>query len=270
MAEDLADFLFEVASPERLVILSRLSRGALSHTELARGLKRSASETSRHLQRLAAAGLITKDSNRRYRLTATARVFNAGIGLLEFLVANREFFRSHDVAGLDPRFLSRIGELGKGTFTSGEYGTVSVQENALREAQARVWMISEERLDRFLPTLRECAREGTDVRILCAGGSTERTRRLIDPIEPGFPMQIVGDLGLFLIVVDDRAGICFPQIDGPVDRSTMISVHDPAGLRWAEDLFLECWTRAGPSYNPRVASASALPRIPRAPSKPRD
>lgn len=259
--EGLADLLFEVASPERLVILSRLSRGARSHTELARGLKRSGSETTRHLQRLAAAGLVVKGAGRRYELTTTARVFTAGLGLFEFLVANRDFLLAHDMAGLDSRFLSRLGELGKGTFTFGQYGTVAVQECALREARSRVWIITDEGTEQFLPSVRERASHGIDVRIAGPRVSGERARRLFDASDPDSSSRILDAPGIFLLVVDDRAGICFPLVGGRVDRSAMLVVDDPAGVRWAEDLFLDSWSRARSTRNVllpgRLASAPA-------------
>lgn len=255
--EDLANFLFEVASPERLVILSRLSKGGRTHTELVRGLKRSGSETTRHLQRLSAAGLVTKDEHRRFELTSTARAFNAGLGLFEFLVANRDFLVDHDLSGLDARFLSRLGELGKGTFTYGEYGTVAVQESALREARVRVWMITDESTDQILPTLRERAAHGTDVRIVGPGSTDERRSSALDTdAEEDGGLRAVSSPRVFLLVVDDRAGICFPLTDGTMDRSTMLTLHDSIGLRWAEDLFLDQWSQAASSRDLPMPSLS--------------
>lgn len=260
--EDLADFLFEVASPERLVILSRLSRGARSHTELARGLKRSGSETTRHLQRLAAAGLVTRGPCRKFELTTSARVFNAGLGLFEFLVANKEFLRTHDLGGLDPRFLARLGEVGGGTFTYGQYGTIAVQETAVRESRARAWIVTEEPIDPFLPTLRERALKGTDVRIAAAGGSAERIHRFFAELSSVSPLRVLNAPGLLLMVVDDRAGVSFPLSDGTVDRSTMLTLNDPLGLRWAEDLFLDCWSRAKSTRDLRLPAAWTSARPP--------
>ncbi|MCI4336759.1 MAG: helix-turn-helix domain-containing protein [Thermoplasmata archaeon] len=243
--EPLADFLFEVASPERLQILSRLSGGARSHTELSRQLARSGSETSRHLQRLTAAGLVEKGPRGKYALTSIARVFYAGLPFLEYLVANRGYLQSHDLGGLEPHFLSRVGELSQGTLTFGAYATVAAQEGALTNVRARVWMVSDEPIDPLLPASRAKLPHGIDVRFLLpARASGPPGSRTIE-VPSLISIRTIKPPGLSLVVVDEQAWIRFPTLDGPMDRSTMILLRDPVGLRWAEELFQHLWGQAG-------------------------
>src|SRR3989449_8237989 len=58
----LARFLFELASEERLGILAAISEKPLRHAQIARRVRMTDSETTRHLNRLTAAGLVTKRS----------------------------------------------------------------------------------------------------------------------------------------------------------------------------------------------------------------
>jgi predicted transcriptional regulator len=246
--EPLAAFLFEVASPERLLILSRLSRGDLSHTEIARQLGRSGSETSRHLQRLRDVGLIVKGPHGKYSLTTTARVFYAGIPFFEYLVANQDYLRDHDLGALEPNFLVRLGELSRGTLTFGAYGTVAAQEGALVGVRERIWLVADEGLEMLLPTLKSKLSHGVDVRVIRSeprDGSPFGSAMVTAPL---IAIRTLKDPGLSLTIVDDQAWIRFPTADGAMDRSTMILLRDPTGLRWAEELFQHYWNRASAGF----------------------
>ena len=62
----LARFLFELASDERLGILEVIEEKPLRHAQIARRLKITDSETTRHLNRLASTGLLTKNPQSQY------------------------------------------------------------------------------------------------------------------------------------------------------------------------------------------------------------
>jgi predicted transcriptional regulator len=63
-------------------------------------------------------------------------------------------------------------------------------------------------------------------------------------VRRNYPVRLLDETRIFLAVLDDIAGVCFPTLDGRVDMATMLVLRDPRGYRWAEDLFLHLWERA--------------------------
>ena len=242
--DDLASFLFEIASPERLAILRAVAASALRHADVAERLSMTGSETTRHLNRLASAGLVAKNPEGLYEVTPLARVLLAGLPLVEFLTAHRRFALTHRLSALDPRFVARLGELREGRFTNGTYHVIAVQDNALRAVRRRIWVATDQAFEQAIPIFREKIGQGVDVRVLRPVRAAHEEGRTLPRIERNFPVRLLPEVGLFLAVLDDQAGICFPGTDGAVDMSMMLLVRDPTGYRWAEDLFGELWNRA--------------------------
>ncbi len=240
----LSTFLFEIASNERLGILEAVVERPRKHSELARALKMTGSETTRHLSRLAGAGLVEKNPKGEYAATPLARALWAGLPYLAFLSAHREFVTSHDLTALEPGFVSRLGELAGASFHQGAYEVVAVQEAALRAVRRRAWVVTQQRFEQAIPILREKSAAGADVRVVRPRPLVEQERRTGRDVERNFPFRLLPEVRLFLAVLDDRAGICFPSTDGRLDMATMVLLTDRAGYRWSEDLFLRIWERA--------------------------
>src|SRR2546427_8165945 len=117
----LARFLFELASDERLGILEVIEEKPLRHAQIARRLKITDSETTRHLNRLASTGLLTKNPQSQYEPTSLARLVSAGFPFFRFLLANREFLLKHDVRVVPAEFVERLGAVNGGKFRTGVY-----------------------------------------------------------------------------------------------------------------------------------------------------
>src|SRR6266581_9116317 len=100
----LARFLFELASDERLGILDAIADKPMRHAQIARHLKMTDSETTRHLNRLASAGLLMKNPQSQYEPTNLARLVSAGFPFFRFLLNNREFLQKHNVRVLPSGF----------------------------------------------------------------------------------------------------------------------------------------------------------------------
>lgn len=244
-ADVTARFLFEIASPERLGILAAVAEGPRKHSEIARRLSMTGSETTRHLVRLARAGLVVKTPDATYAPTPLAEALLAALPFFDFLVARRSFLLAHRVDLLEPPFIARLGELSAGSLVDGTFRVVGTQEESLLASRRRIWVLTEQRFDRALPILRERAAGGTDVRVIRCRSRLEEERRSGRDVARNFPLRVLTEPGLFLAVLDDSAGLCLPGMDGKVDLGTMLLVTDPRGYRWSEDLFLSLWNRAG-------------------------
>jgi predicted transcriptional regulator len=239
----LARFLFELASEERLGILAAIADKPLRHAQIARHLRMTDSETTRHLNRLTGAGLVTKGPQSQYEPTSLARLVSAGFLLFRFMLAHREFLLNHNVLVLPPEFVERLGALCGGSLTRGTYNVVATQERSLRGAKRRIWVLSEQAFEQALPILREKASGGADVRVIRPREVFHDTVPL-SAVRRNYPVRLLGETKVFLAVVDHVAGVCFPNLHGEVDMATMVFLDDRVGSKWAEDLFLHFWDQA--------------------------
>lgn len=256
-SEGLPEFLFEVASPERLGILDALGAHPMKHADIARGLGMTGSETTRHLRRLLSAGLVSKEADGRYCPTALAEALRAGLPFFDFLVRHRRFVQLHHLPELDHTFLERMGELCHGSVLQGAYQVVAVQESALRAVERRIWVITEQRFEAALPILREKAGLGADVRVVRPKELITAEKLAGREVHRNFSLRVLPRVDSFLAVLDDQAGFCLPGLDGKVDLSAMLLLTDADGYRWAEDLYRWYWEKAE-AWRPS-ASADAAP-----------
>lgn len=246
--------LFEIASEERLRILRALAGRPMRHAEVGRALSMTGSETTRHLNRLVAAGLVRKGSQGEHALTEVARALQAVLPLFDFLAARADYLNDHGLSALEPPFVERLGELSRAEVVRGTYRVLAVQESALKAATRRIWVVTEQRFDQGVPILRERAVRGADVRVVRSRTLLTEERRSRQDVKRNFPVKTLAPVRLFLAVVDDQAGLCLPSGDGTVDMSAMLLVSDPVGCRWCEDLFLGLWEAAEPWRLPSASS----------------
>src|SRR5256885_11676981 len=231
----LARFLFELASEERLGILAAISEKPLRHAQIARRGRMTGCGPGRHLNRLTAAGLVTKGPQSEYVPTNLARLVSADFPFFSFLLAYREFLLNHDVLVLPPGFVERLGALSGGVLTKGTYNVVATQERSLRSAKRRIWVLSEQAFEQALPILREKASGGADVRVI-------RPRQVFqDPVplsavKRNYPLRLLGEARVVLAVVDDVAGGWFPNPPREVHIATIVFLHDCVGSALAGKL----------------------------------
>jgi predicted transcriptional regulator len=240
----LSGLLFEIASDERLGILRAVARSPLRHTEIARRLSLTGSETTRHLNRLTGAGLIARDLEGRYGGTPLAEALQLGLPFWEFLAMHRRYLATHRVTLVPTPFVERLGELRSGSFIEGTYPVVAAQEQALRRVERQIWVVTEQRFEQAIPILRDKASRGMDVRVVRSQPRLEQEQREGRDIRRNFLLRTLPEVNVFLAVLDDQAGLCLPTRDGTVDMSTMLLVTDPEGYGWSRDLFLNLWDRA--------------------------
>lgn len=240
----LARFLFELASADRLAILEAITETPLRHAQIARKLDMTASETTRHLNRLSSAALVARSPEGEYEPTNLARLLFAAFPFLRFLTANRGFLLDHDLLVLPPEYVERLGALAECTLETGTYKVVSFQVRALKSTKRRIWVLSEQAFDQAIAVMREKASEGVDVRVIRHRREFEDGTPGPSAVERNYPVRLLDETRIFLAVLDDIAGICFPTLGGQVDMSTMLLLRDPRGYRWAEDLFLHFWGQA--------------------------
>lgn len=256
---ELAAFLFEPASEERLEILDRLASGPLPHRELATWLGRSGSETSRHLGRLVAAGLISKTSRRGYALTPLAEVARTALPFWEFLVVHREFLLDHDLRAIDPRLVARLGELRSATFLDGGDIVSGAIGDVLHAVSDRAWVATGRWAGRVGTALKERAASGVDTRLIRPGTPPRPDRAGPRRARPADPVRYAARLDVFVAILDDQAVLALPTRRGTVDLGRALLLRDPAGRSWVEELFERTWREAVPRDTPTAGTAGTPP-----------
>src|SRR2546428_2085286 len=239
----LARFLFELASDERLGILEAIEEKPLRHAQIARRLKITDSETTRHLNRLASTGLLTKNPQSQYEPTSLARLVSAGFPFFRFLLANREFLQKHDVRVVPTEFVERLGALNGGTFVTGMYDVAAAQERYLRAVKQRIWVLTDQLFEAAVPVMREKAAAGADVRVIRSREGFQRETARLPPVQRNYPVRLVSEARIFLAVLDDVAGVCFPTPRGKVDMGATRLFFDSAGPPWGPGLCTPPWEK---------------------------
>src|SRR2546430_14742896 len=224
----LARFLFELASDERLGILDAVGERPLRHAQIARHLRMTVSETTRHLNRLASAGLVAKNPQSQYEPTNLARLVSGAFPLFHFLLANREFLLKHEVRVVPAEFVDRLGALNGGTFVTGMYDVAASQERYLRSVKQRIWVLTDQLFEVAVPVMREKAAAGADGRVIRSREGVQRETARAPPVQRNYPARLVPEARIFPAVLADVAGGCVPTLERKVDIAAMLLSTDTA------------------------------------------
>ena len=243
--ERLHKLLFELSSPERISIMSKLEKDECKLSQLSRKLQLTVTETSRHLQRLNEAKLIQKNSNGKYGLTQFGRLAMFLLEDLSFLLAHREYFLEYDASGVPRQFIDRFGELAHGVYVGEALGNLEEGENRIREAQKFVWILSDAVLTNSVPILMEKVKKPFDLRIVLPEGKfpPENASRL--PLASNTHKRVLPKIDVLIVMTESYAVFCLPTWSGKIDY-TGFSGQDARFRKWCRDLFLYYWERAKP------------------------
>ena len=242
-SNELASLMFEIASGPRLAILEIVAEQAQRHSELARRIGLSGAETTRHLARLARAGLLERGPDGAFRPTPLADAVRSPLRSLSFVADRRPYFLRHLLAELPPGFPARIGELAGAVSLSDPCEVMTAQHEAIRGARERVWILAESSFVAAQPTVAEKARAGLEVRLLLSDRSPVPLGRLATG---GAVSRRIERAPVHLLITDRRGSIAFAGAEGRLDVSRAFQVAPESGLAWAEELFEHLWTRPSP------------------------
>ncbi|MCW4055136.1 MAG: helix-turn-helix domain-containing protein [Candidatus Bathyarchaeota archaeon] len=243
--EKLGNLMFELANEDRLRILIRLQEKPMRLTQISNKLKLNMQETSRHLSRLSEAGLVSKDSEGRFRIQPFGEEILTLMDGFEFLEKHRDYFNSHDISELPLSFRYRIGELKTCVLSNDFFTSLHLTENLIRRAEKYLWMISDQVLVSSKPLAKELIEKRT---------TKFRWILLEDLIPPPDfePLPFVASrmerktlkkIDVAMAITEKEAQLAFRGIDGKIDFRAF-SVVDPLPLNWCKELHEYYWTRA--------------------------
>jgi predicted transcriptional regulator len=233
------ELLFELSHPTRLAILRLIEGRSERLTQIARAVDAGSPETSRHLDRLGAVGLVEKTPKAGYTATPFGQVVLRSLGALEFLAANETFFRSHDLSRLPDTFVARLGDLAPGERPGGTFSNFAQDEKIFRGAARRLAFLTPELPENAMEALADKAAAGSKVQVIVGEGyrgppPSEATRPLFRAVHP-LPMAAA--------INETSACLSFPARSGEMDYEAFFASEDPRFVRWALDLTDWLWER---------------------------
>jgi len=240
--EDSSSLLFELSSDERMTILKNLLKERLKLSHIAKKQDITATEASRHLQRLSDARLIQKDENGFYHLTKYGELNLSLLDSLFFTSGNRQYFLDHDASVLPYQFINRLGELSVSSFQGDFITTFAYVEGMMRQAEEYVYAMEEQFHVNAPPIVAEKMKLGVDIRTILP-------KTIVPP--PGFrpaagvERRLLPSVKINLFVTDKEAVFGLPNLDGRIDYSVFVS-KDPKFRKWCVDLFMHYWDQGKP------------------------
>ena len=259
--EHLCDLLFEVSNNERLGILTRLEKEAMTITGLAREMGITTQETSRHSSRLVDIGLTRKSPDNYHHLTSYGRLILRLLPGLEFVSRHREYFTTHAIAGLPWELLCRIGQLGDCGYTNDVMVTIYNIEKVIREAGEYLMNMGSHYPASVIPLLQEALERGVTTR------SIDHKHKV--PHQPMIDIymdedwikvlrkarsegrsvdRLLAEIPVGLWMSEREIGILsFCKEEGDFDFLGFYS-EDEGARRWCRDLFEFFWEKAEPGY----------------------
>lgn len=244
--ENLTKLLFEMASSERMNIMLELKEKDLKLTQLARTLNLTATETSRHLQRLNDAKLIQKTSEGLYRLSQFGNITLMLMRNLAFVSTNKNYFEEYDPSGIPEEFIGRLGELSEGTFSAETFKNLESGEQWIKEAQEFVWIMSDSVLSNTIPILMQKISKPFDLRIILPEGKfpPENVSRL-PKTNTSIQKRVLDKVEILVVMTEKHAVFCLPNKSGRMDYQGFIG-EDKRFRNWCKELFLYYWNKSQP------------------------
>ena len=248
--EKSADNFLELASPQRLQILFKLSEKPFAITEMAKELDSTKQEVHRNFRRLEDIRLIEKDVDGKYSITTFGKTMCTQVPSLVFLSQNMEYFEDHEFGDVPTKFIMRTGQLAGGKHIKGVVKVLEQWKTIYKNANEYVYeVLYEVPLDLIEPLVKRI-KEGIQFDYIFSKSAVipKGRKELLGKlgfdklIEKGLVERKMRDSVLTVVVLNEKeACILFPNRKGEADMSEMFYGDDLMFHEWCLDYFRYCW-----------------------------
>lgn len=247
--DEMVKLLFNLFSSDRLTLLLEIRKEEnLRLTQLAKKIKATIQETSRHVGRLTEARLIEKNSDGTYTSTSYGKLVSLLLSSFDFLSRNRDYFLSHDISSLPQEFIERIGELSVHEHAVNVSNVLRHTEQVISSADEFVWLMADQALITGPYIAQGIANRDLSVRIIMQKSTHipeqyEHTKTLLgDKLE----LKLLPDENVKVAIAMNEkiAGITFPDLKGKLDFDSGFTSSSIDFHRWCNDLFTSYWNRS--------------------------
>jgi predicted transcriptional regulator len=238
----------------RVDILRLLVAQPLRYTDLARRLEVSDGEVSRHLQRLAAAGLVEKQASGGFVATPLARLAMALEGPLSLLARHDEYFRTHDVASLDEPFLRRLDDLGFAEFLNDPIETQAATQRLFAGVRGHFdgiclvasHMAAGHSIGDLVSLQDACRTNGTRMRLVLQEEEARLGVQVHSALAARVEYRTVPVSRVDIAIGEGCAVAAFAQRDGRMDYNQAFFGTEARFVGFCRDYFEAVWARAKP------------------------
>jgi predicted transcriptional regulator len=251
-----AEFL-ELASQQRLEILSRLYEQNQKVSAVAKEIDATVPEVFRNFERLAKAGLISKESDGSYAISTAGRLMCNQISLVRFLSDNKKYLKTHDFSYLPEKFLQRIGALEDGEHLKGFVKVFEKWKQVYLNAESYICNVLFEvpYTADFIDPIVKKVTGGVKLRsVFSSTAIVPADRKQVFEkhgfkklVEEGKVERRMNETVRTLVVLSEKeACVMFPTTEGKPDVSEGFYSKDAMFREWCLDYFTHCWDTAGP------------------------
>lgn len=248
--DETANYVLDLASPQRLNILFNLLGKNSTPTEMAKKLDATKQEVHRNFTRLVESGLIDKNMDGKYSLTTFGEVVCTQVPTIVFLSQNKKYFEEHNLGDIPHKFKMRCGQLASGKHIKGFSKVMEQWKLIYKNSEDYVYeILSEVPLDLIEPLIKRIEK-GVKFRyifsksaIIPKGRKSLLKKLGFDTlIEKGrVERKMKNNVQTMLILSEKEACVLFPNTNGESDLSEMFYSDDPMFHEWCLDYFRYCW-----------------------------
>ncbi len=243
--EDLADLLFELSNADRLAILSKLYSKNSKLSELAEDLSATVQETSRHLERMARSGLVEKNPEGEFFITAIGKLCLEEIESLRFVTANRSFLADHDLTLIPEKFVHRVGELLNSNYARNVTDVLRHTEEVLSGASEYILLMADQAL---LPTYSGNIPASLSGKVKFKSiipRAIFSSLPAVSPIPENIEVRFLDNPRVGIAINEKIAGVTFSDLKGRLDMSAGFRGNDSQFHAWCLELFFHYWKESG-------------------------
>ena len=250
LIDETADYVLELASPQRLSILFALLTRELTPTSFAKEIDATKQEVHRNFSRLEKIGLIKKKLNGKYTLTTFGETICTQVPSMVFLSQNRKYFEEHTLGEVPTKFQMRCGQLAKCQYIKGISKVLEQWKSVYKNSNEYIYeVLSEVPLDLIEPLVNKVKKNVKFNYIFSESAVVPKGRKALlkklgfdKLMEKGLiERKMVKDVQTVVILNEKEACLMFPTLDGESDLSEMFYSDDPMFHEWCLDYFRYCW-----------------------------
>ena len=248
--DEAANYVLDLASPQRLSILFELLGASSTPTQIAKKLDATKQEVHRNFTRLVESGLIEKNMDGNYSLTTFGEVVCTQVPTIVFFSQNRKYFEEHSLGDIPHKFKVRCGQLANCNHIKG-FSKVMEQWKAIyKNSEEYVYeILSEVPLDLIEPLVKRIKKGIKFNYIFSESAVVPRGRKTLlkklgfeKLMEKGLVERKMKPIVQTVLVLSEKeACVLFPNKEGESDLSEMLYSNDPMFQEWCLDYFRYSW-----------------------------
>ncbi|EGP93041.1 MULTISPECIES: ArsR family transcriptional regulator [Nitrosarchaeum] len=245
-----ANYVLDLASPQRLNILFKLLSKDSTPTEIAKELESTKQEVHRNFIRLEESGLIEKKNNGKYSTTTFGETVCTQVPTIVFFSQNRKYFEEHTFIDIPYKFKIRCGQLAVSQHVKGISKVLEQWKTIYKNSREYIYeILSEAPLDLIEPLVKQIKKGIKFQYIFSESTVVPKGRKDLlkklgfnNLIEKGLiERKMAKNVQTVIVLNEKEACVLFPKNDGESDLTEMFYSDDPMFHEWCLDYFRFCW-----------------------------